>query len=216
MYRCIYVLLIVLNAKHLFAQNAGEWKELFNGNDLTGWKANMRPVSFSVNDGLLKAHGRRGMSHLFFVGDKKDGFETFRDFELQAEVRAEPNSNSGIFFHTDYELRHGKYLNKGYELQLNSTQKEKRKTGSLYAIVDLSESPVDETEWFNIRLRVKGKQIVVWINDQEVLDYTEPENPVRPKGREKRLIDPSGGAIAIQAHDPKSVFYFRSIRVRRL
>ncbi len=216
MHRFLFVAFFVLRFQTCLAQDAGEWIELFNGKDLAGWKANMRPLSFSVEDGLLKAHGRRGMSHLFYVGDKDDGFETFRDFELQAEVRAEPNSNSGIFFHTDYELRNTKYLNKGYELQLNSTQKEKRKTGSLYAIVDLSESPVDETEWFNIRLRVKGKRIVVWINDSEVLDYTEPEDPDRPKGREKRLIDPKGGAIAIQAHDPKSVFYFRSIRVRRL
>lgn len=191
------------------------WQVLFDGKDLTGWKANMRPASFSVNDGILKAHGKHGMSHLFYVGDG-DSPVRFRDFELEAEVRAEPDSNSGIFFHTGYELRKKKYLNKGYELQLNSTAKEKRKTGSLYAVVDLDSSPVDETKWFRIRLRVKGKQISAWINDLKVLDYTEPPNPARGPGREKRLLDPNGGAIALQAHDPKSVFYFRAIRIRRL
>ena len=192
-----------------------DWIPLFNGRDLTGWTANTKPRSFTVVDGLLKVHGLNGMSHLFYTGDD-DQDDTFVDFEFEAEVRAEPNSNSGIFFHTDRELRNKKYLHKGYEVQLNSTQKEKRKTGSLYAIVDLAESPVDETRWFTVRFRVEGKYIGVWLNDKQVIDYVEPANPERPASRAKRLIDPQGGAIAIQAHDPGSVFYFRSIRVRRL
>ncbi len=191
------------------------WKSLFNGKDLTGWKANTRPESFSVKDGVLKAHGKNGMSHLFYVG-QSGKLVQFKDFELEAVVRSEPSSNSGIFFHTDYELRNGKYLNKGYEVQLNSTEKEKRKTGSLYAVVDLDTSSVDETQWFTIRFRVQGKRITVWLNDKQVLDYIEPDSPERPPSRAKRLIDPNGGAIALQAHDPKSVFYFKSIRIRKL
>jgi putative membrane-bound dehydrogenase-like protein len=191
------------------------WTSLFNGRDLTGWQANLKPESFIVEGGLLKAHGLNGMSHLFYVGDD-DKDDAFVNFEFEAEVRAEPNSNSGIFFHTDRELRNGKYLNKGYEVQLNSTAKEKRKTGSLYAVVDLAESPVDETKWFTLRFKVDGRHIEVWLEGKKVTDYVEPENPDRPASRAKRLIDPNGGAIAIQAHDPDSVFYFRSLRIRRL
>lgn len=191
------------------------WLELFNGNDLTGWKANAHPESFTVENGILKVHGMHGMCHLFYVGDdNKD--DTFVNFELSAMVRSEPNSNSGIFFHTNRELRKKKYLNKGYEVQLNSSAVEKRKTGSLYFIHDLVESPVDETEWFNIRLRVDGRRIRVFLNDKQTVDYTEPENAKRPAARAKRLIDPQGGAIALQAHDPKSVFYFKQIRIRHL
>ena len=191
------------------------WRELFNGKDLNGWQANVRPDSFTVQNGLLRAHGRSGMSHLFFVGDTGDDV-AFKNFELIAVARSEPNSNSGIFFHTDRELRGGKYLNKGYELQLNSSKKEKRKTGSLYGIVNLDKSPVDETDWFTVRLRVEGKRIRVFVEGEQVVDYTEPDDPVREKKRAKRLIDPVGGALAIQAHDPGSVFYFKQIRVREL
>ena len=192
-----------------------DWTSLFNGRDLAGWSANMKPESFTVQDGLLKVHGLNGMSHLLYVGDD-DKDDAFVNFEFEAEVRAEPNSNSGIFFHTDRELRNGKYLNKGYEVQLNSTAKEKRKTGSLYAVVDLAESPVDETKWFTLRFKVDGKHIEVWLNGKKVTDYIEPDNPNRPASRAKRLIDPRGGAIAIQAHDPGSVFYFRNLRIRRI
>ena len=190
-----------------------EWREIFNGRDLTGWKANTRPESFSVVEGQLKAHGKNGMSHLFLVDDEgKD--VVLKDFEFVATVRSEPNSNSGVFFHTDRELRSGKYLNKGYEVQLNSSKREKKKTGSLYGIVNLDASPVDETKWFEIRFLVQGKRIQVYVDRQKVVDYTEPDNPTRERNRAKRLIDPRGGALAIQAHDPKSVFYFKNIRIR--
>jgi hypothetical protein len=32
----------------------------------------------------------------------------------------------------------------------------------------------------------------------------------------KRRLDPEGGAIALQAHDPGSVFYFKDIKIRKL
>jgi len=205
----------ILMSFQSFAGETTEWRDLLNGKDLTGWQTNTRPESFSVENGVLKVHGKNGMSHLFYVGEAGRDV-IFKDFELTATVRSEPNSNSGIFFHTNRELRKGKYLNKGYEVQLNSSQVEKRKTGSLYGIVDLDTSPVDETEWFEIRVRVRGKRIQIDVNGMSVIDYTEPSNPQRPPGREKRLIDTNGGALAIQAHDPGSVFYFKQIRVREL
>ncbi len=196
-------------------QSPEDWIQLFNGKDLLGWQANMHPKSFSVEDGVLKAHGKQGMSHLFYVNEAgKD--VSFKNFELVVVSRSEPNSNSGIFFHTDRELRKKKYLNTGYELQLNSSKREKRKTGSLYAIVDLKESAVDETKWFETRLRGEGKRIQVFIDGKKVVDYTEPDAPKRETSRAKRLLSPVGGAIALQAHDPKSVFYFKEIRIRRL
>ncbi|MEM8736136.1 MAG: sulfatase-like hydrolase/transferase [Planctomycetota bacterium] len=193
----------------------GNWQELFNGKNLAGWEANVRPESFSVENGVLKAHGKNGMSHLFYVGESGSDV-TIKDFELIAVVRSERESNSGIFFHTSRELRGGKYLHKGYEVQLNSSKKEKQKTGSLYKVVQVTESPVDEEEWFTVRVRVEGKQIEVFIDEHRVVDYTEPENPKREPKRAKRLIDANGGAIAIQAHDPDSVFYFKTIRIREI
>lgn len=207
--------LLLTSCNLLIADDGTSWRELFNGKDLTGWQANTRPESFSVEDGILRVHGKNGMSHLFFVDDMGHDVQ-FKDFELIAVVRSEPNSNSGIFFHTDRELRKGKYLNKGYEVQLNSSKKERRKTGSLYGVVDLDSSPVDETKWFEIRTQVEEKRIQVFVDGKQVVDYTEPDNPVREKSRAQRLIDPHGGAIALQAHDPNSIFYFKHIRIRPL
>lgn len=194
----------------------GPWIDLFNGKDLTGWQANKFPESFSVTaDGLLRAQGVSGLSHLLYVGQGGDD-AVFKDFELTATVRGEPNANSGIFFHTSLEMRKNKFLLKGYEVQLNSSEKEKRKTGGLYAIADLWESPVDETQWFDITVRVEGKRVNIAIDGEPVLEYVEPDEPYRTRTRAGRVISPSGGLIAIQAHDPGSVFYFKSLKIRRL
>lgn len=209
----VFVLAIFPHASY-----ADDWQVLFNGKDLSGWRANLDPESFTVKDGVLRAQASgTNRSHLFYVGDRKEGLESFKNFELEATVRAEPNSNGGIFVHTDMSTRDArKHLAKGYEVQLNSSAEEKRKTGSLYAIVDLEQSPVDETKWFKVRVVVRGKRITVELDGKQVLDYTEPENVVRPKERAERLFAAEGGAIALQAHDPGSVWYFKDIRVKRL
>ena len=197
---------------------ADGWQVLFNGKDLAGWKANRLPDSFTVADGAIRARcPDRGTAHLFFVGDKADEVERFADFELEFRARAEPDSNSGLFVHTDFETMGPKdhRLARGYEVQLNSSAREKRKTGSLYAVVDLPKSPVDETKWFVARVVVAGKRITVSLNGKEVLDYTEPADVVRTKERAGRKFRPDGGAIALQAHDPKSVWYFKDIRAKR-
>ena len=196
---------------------AQEWQSLFNGKDLTGWRANQLPESFSVVDGAIRAKATKPSAHLFYVGDLKEGFVRFKDFELEAMVRSEPHANSGIFIHADMTARGGSgKLQKGYEIQLNSSEQDKRKTGSLYGVVELDKSPVDETQWFRVRITVRGRQIMVHLNDKKVVDFTEPEKGDPVPGRPGRRLDPLGGGIALQAHDPTSVFYFKDIRIRKI
>lgn len=197
---------------------ADDWQSLFNGKDLNGWRANNDAESFTVKDGVLRiqASGKTA-AHLFYVGDLKEGYVKYKNFELEATVRADPDSNGGIFVHTDMSTRDGaKHLAKGYEVQLNSSIKEKRKTGSLYAVVDLDKSPVDESRWFVIRVVVKDKRITIALDGKEVVNYSEPADVKRPKERAGRLFANDGDGIALQAHDAKSVWYFKDIRIKRL
>ena len=163
---------------------AAEWQSLFNGRDLSGWRANVMPESFTVVNGAIRARATKESAHLFYVGELKDGFVRFKNFELEMTVRGEPNANSGVFIHTDMSVSNAKnHLARGYEIQLNNTAKEPRKTGSLYDVVDLSQSPVDGTNWFRVRIRVQDKRIAVFINDTQTVDYVETEpdqTPQRP------------------------------------
>jgi len=187
---------------------AAEWISLFDGKSTAGWEPNEKPESFSVENGELKFKG--GMAHLFCV---KEGFADLKNFEFRAQVKTLPGANSGIFFHT--ENRGPGSLKKGYEAQINTSfTKDPRKTGSLVDVKDLAESPVRDNEWFEYHLIVNGKQIVVKLDGKTVVDYAEETKPIRKKGREERVL--SHGAIALQAHDPESVTYFKKIEIKKL
>lgn len=188
--------------------NAADYVSVFNGKSLDGWKANEKPECFTVVDGTMKLEG--GMAHLFCT---KEGFADLKNFEFKAEVKTEPGANSGVFFHTEDRGPGG--LKKGYEAQINTSfEKDLRKTGSLVDVKDLDKSPVPDGQWFEYHIIVKGKQITINVNGKPVVNYTEEAKPVRKKGREERVL--SHGAIALQAHDPKSITYFRNIQIKKL
>ncbi|MBM4068144.1 MAG: DUF1080 domain-containing protein [Planctomycetes bacterium] len=185
------------------------WVSLFDGETLKGWEANEKPECFKAGGGILTVEG--GMAHLFYVGPVRK--HDFKDFEFRCEVKTFPHANSGIFFHT--ENRGRGLVRKGYEAQINNSYAaDPRKTGSLVIIDDRKESPVKDNDWFDYHIIVKGKQIVLKVNGKTIVDYTEPAEPKRPKGRELRVL--SSGTFAIQAHDAKSKTLFRKIRVKPL
>lgn len=190
------------------AQAADEegFKTIFDGKNLDGWKINESPESWTLKDGAVVAKGPR--SHLFYVGDDKP----FVNFELKVDVMTKENSNGGIYFHTKYqEEGWPKY---GFEAQVNNSfNKDPRKTGSLYAVKDVLEAPAKDNEWFTEHIIVKGKHVVIKVNDKVVMDYTEPAD-AKAGSDFTRVVD--SGTFALQAHDPGSTVYFKNIRVKRL
>ena len=181
-----------------------EWESLFDGKSLAGWKANENKDSFKVKDGAIVVNGNR--SHLFYVFDKP-----LVNFELVAEVMTRPGSNSGLYFHTKYQ--DSGWPKHGYEVQINNTHGDRIKTSSLYQVVNVTEAPAQDNEWFKLYLKVDGKHIVVKVDDKTLVDYTEPKDK-KPGKNFTRIT--SEGTIAIQAHDPKSIVLIKSVKLRRL
>ena len=185
-----------------------DWKSLFDGKSLQGWKVGKNAGTFTVENQMIVANGPT--AHLFYVGDLNN--HNFKNFEFKAEVMTTPGSNSGIYFHTDYQ--ESGWPSKGYEVQVNNSHTDWRRTGSLYAVEDVKEVFVKDNEWFTEQILVQGKRVVIKINEKTVVDYTEPENVQRPKDMAGRII--SNGTFALQGHDPKSKVYFRKLMVRPL
>lgn len=203
--RCFTVLLIGTAAAF-----GGDWQILFDGSSLDGWKASEVPGVFTIADGVLKADG--GRSHLFWMGTESIP-GSFTNFEFNATVKTTPGSNSGIFFHTQYQETN--WPAHGYEAQVNSTHKDPRRTGSIYAVRDiLKVSPSTDDVWFDYRIRVEGSTITISIDNKVVNTYTEPADLVPDERRPHRRL--GSGTIAIQGHDPKSIVYYKNIRIRAL
>ncbi|MGN6293865.1 MAG: 3-keto-disaccharide hydrolase [Chitinophagaceae bacterium] len=185
-----------------------KWISLFDGKTLNGWKVGNNASSFSVDSGHIVVKGPT--AHLFYDGPVEN--HVFKNFEFKAEVMTQPGANSGIYFHTAFQ--EAGWPAKGYEVQVNNSQSDWRRTGSLYGIQDVKEVYVKDREWYTEYIKVEGKHIIIKVNDKTVVDYTEPEVLQRNKGQEERRI--SSGTFALQAHDPNSIIYYRNIKVRPL
>jgi hypothetical protein len=185
---------------------AGPWVALFDGKTLGDWKPNENKDAFSVEDGCIVINGPR--AHLFYMGKENK----FKNFHFRAEVKTNSNSNSGIYFHTKW-LDEG-WPQHGYESQVNVSHRDPVKSGSLYNTVKIMADDIEkvglrnDSGWVH-EIIVRGKNVIVKLNGNVVIDYTEPED----KGSTVKLDE---GTFALQAHDPGSTVYFRNIEVRRL
>jgi hypothetical protein len=185
------------------------WVQLFDGKSLNGWKVGNNASTFSVDSGRIKVAGPT--AHLYYDGPV--GNHDFKNFEFEAEVMTMPGSNSGIYVHTRYQ--DGGWPDRGYEVQVNNSHSDDIRTGSLYDVVNVREIYVKDNVWYKEYIKVVGKHIIVKINGTVVVDYTEPANPYRPKDEHPFRFF-SSGTIALQGHDPKSIVFFRNLKIHQL
>ena len=73
---------------------------------------------------------------------------------------------------------------------------------------------MNDGEWYTYHIIVKGDQATVKINDEVVMEYDESEDADRPANAEEKKFDK--GTIALQAHDPESVIFYRSVKIKLL
>lgn len=184
------------------------WVSIFNGKNLDGWKVGANASSFSIVDGAIQIAGPR--AHLFYDGPVKN--HMFKNFEFKARVMTKPGANSGIYIHTKYQ--EDGWPSEGYEVQVNNSHTDWKRTGSLYDIKDVKETYVKDNEWYTEYIKVEGKHITIMINDKVVVDYEETDADKRAVDGKGRIL--KSGTFALQAHDPKSMVLYKDIMVRPL
>lgn len=196
----VIALLVGACASRARSTASGEWVPLFDGRTLDGWRAAENPATFRVEDGVIVVHGPK--AHLFYDGPAiGDGLT---DFELRLDVMTRPGANSGVFLRTAFQPTD--WPSHGYEVQVNNSQSDWRRTGSLYGVQDVREGVPDDA-WFTLHAIVQGRRIRVMVDGRQTVDYTEPA------GSATRL---TGGTIALQGHDPDSEVRYRNVMLRRL
>ena len=133
----------------------GKPVELFNGKDLTGWKAlwSNGPHGWVVKDGLL-VNAKPGVN-LVTTG-------TFGDFKLHVEFRYPPKSNSGI------------YLRGRYEAQIEDNHgldAESHLIGGIYGFLTPSVNAAKPAgEWQSYDIILTGRVVTVVLNGERVID----------------------------------------------
>lgn len=184
------------------------YTSLFNGKDLTGWRPGGPAESWRAEGGAIVAHG--AVSHLFYDGAVRG--HTFRNFDLKLDVLARQRSNGGVYILTEFQERG--FPAKGFEIQVNVSHTDRIRSGSLYHVVDLSNIPAKDDEWYPMEANVNGDVITVTLKGEQVLRWKQPADWNGSYDTPGRKIAP--GTIAFQAHDPNSITAYSNIRIRPL
>jgi hypothetical protein len=189
-----------------------EWKPLFNGKDLTGWK-HVGPGGMTVEEGLIKTHG--GMGLLYWAGQKFSNCQIRVVFRMKDE-----NDNAGVFIRIPVEPREAWMpVHYGYEVQIDnqpekSDEDDYHITGTLYSLTKPMAKPAKPgPEWNTMEITLDGPRTIVSVNGVKVTDYTEGQPvPERKFDFEpQRGRRPNEGYIGLQNHSDKDIVFFKEV-----
>jgi len=216
MHRWILLLTVLLLPALAPAQTqTEEWKQLFDGKDLTGWK-HVGPGSMTVEDGLIRTHG--GMGLLYWTGGKLGDCVIRVVFKMR-----DHNDNSGVFIRIPIEPREEWMpVHYGYEVQIDNEapgEDEYHITGMLYSLTKpLARTGKPGPEWNTMEIALDGPRTIVMLNGVKVSDYTEGDPvPERKFSFEpQRGTRPNDGYIGLQNHSDNDVVFFKEVAVKML
>ncbi len=151
------------NGKAAVDPNKAGLVRIFNGKDLTGWKAT-GGAKWTVEDGTVV--GTQGENNA--PGDLLTE-EAYKDFLLTVTYRVEWPCNSGIWFR--YQS-----ASKAYQADILEYKKPECYSGTLYCpgkmflSMNTDKALVDRDGWNTISVRAEGDHIQIWLNGHQVAD----------------------------------------------
>jgi eukaryotic-like serine/threonine-protein kinase len=172
---------------------------LFNGKDLSGWKAPTRADAWQVEDGLLVGRSATGEAYLFSERGDWD------DFHLHVVAKINAVGDSGIFLRTSPDENAAAPVN-GFEVHIGGAD-HPRPTGSLFQQSPVAAAPgnaIKPDEWFTLDVFSQGRRATIKLNGKEVMNHSLDDDK-RPQG-----------FLALQAWGPETVVHFKTIEIKKL
>ncbi|MDA0314945.1 MAG: DUF1080 domain-containing protein [Bacteroidetes bacterium] len=204
--------LLVLFSFSAFGQTEN-WKSLFNGKDLSGWKAVAGKATFEVKDGIIEGTAVYRTGNTFLVTE-----EEYTDFILEVDLMiSHISSNSGIMARGQFDpsARKGKGLVFGYQIEADPSPR--AWSGGIYDearrgwFFPLDLNPAAKAafklgEWNHYRIEAIGNTLKTWVNGQEAAYFVDD-------------LD-AKGFIGLQVHsigkkeDEGKKTYFKNVRIQ--
>ena len=198
---------------------AGEWRPLFDGRSLEGWRTYRKtgaPAGWEVANGELTRTG---------PGGDIVTTEQFDDFELELEWKVEPGGNSGIMYRATEEAANA--YETGIEMQVldDSGHADGRSrltaAGSVYGLYPAPEGVVKPAgEWNAARIVADGSHVEHWLNGRKIAEFELGSPDWERRVRGSKFVEWPGfgrarrGHIVLQDHGDRVAY--RNIRIRAL
>ncbi len=169
MKQVLFSLTMSLMVIGLFAQNTGNWQNLFNGKDLKGWKQLNGKARYAAKNGAIIGTTVFGEPNSFLATEKDYG-----DFILELEFKVDSTMNSGIQFRSLSlpEYRNGRVH--GYQYEIDPSKRgwtggiyDEARRDWLYPL-DFNapaKSAFKQGQWNKVRIQCIGNDIMTWVNE---------------------------------------------------
>ncbi len=202
--------LILLALAAVLASGA-EWKQLYNGKDLTGWKM-AGPGRFVIENGLMKTEG--GMGLLYYTQEK------FGNSTIRVVYKVEgQHANSGVFIRLPEPPTDAWYgVHNGYEVQIDAGGDDWHTTGAIYSLAKVTKRVQKPAgEWNTMDIVLSGQKTTVILNGETINEFlgTQPVPERKMWYEPVRGPRPDFGYIGLQNHDAASKVYFRQVSAKK-
>lgn len=167
------------------------WISLFDGRSLYGWDVPTE-TNWHIEDGTIVVDS--GAKSLLLTPFH------FDDFELRCSFHVARGGNSGIFLRTAQSSSNP--VKDTYELNICDSHPT-HKTGSLVGRHIAENVTAVEGAWHDFRVVCNGPLIQVWLDEKQIVDFTDVSDAVRLTGR-----------IGLQMNEGRAAF--RNVFIRPL
>jgi len=185
----ITIVLILIISGLAYAEK-GDWENLFNGKNLSGWKQLNGKAKYSVQDGKIVGETVLKTPNSFLCTKKNYG-----DFILEFEVNVDPIMNSGVQIRSQSlkDYRNGRVH--GYQVEIDPSDRawsagiyDEARRGWLNNLARNQKGgkAFKNGEWNKFRIEAIGNSIRTWLNGIACADLVDDLTPK--------------GFIALQVH----------------
>lgn len=176
-------------------------QNIFNGQDLTGWKIHGTEKWYVDNGDLVCESGPdKGYGYLATT-------KSYKNMDLQLEFKQEANGNSGVFFRSSLE---GTKIS-GWQAEVappgsnSGGVYESYGRGWLIKPEPALDKALKMGEWNKMRILVVDDEVTTFINGQQMI-YLKDEK-----------IGQASGQVALQIHDGGGIkVRWRNIKIKEL
>lgn len=198
-----------------------KWTSLFDGKKIEGFESKGGFATYRVEDGCIVGKTAEGSKNTFLSTTKN-----YADFELELEVKCDPELNSGIQIRSHVYEKETPQASKParireagevYGYQCEITTQAKGTSGNFWDEgrwtkwhAELSEEAAKafkDGEWNKYRIRAEGNRIQSWVNGIKCADFTDDMDATGFIGLQVHSIKKGTGPFEVR---------WRNIRVREL